>query len=340
MPNWWKNFSWEWLFDNLAARSPTFVKVAVTAGKSFLYYHGMTRAASLTYTTLVAVVPLLILLTSITLAVGFGGFVSDYLPMILDMLNLDWPTEQITSIVQNAEHIPIGRLGIIGGAGLFVTFILAFGSLESNFNVVWEVKTSRTLYRQVQVYTPFLVILAIIIGMFAGFVNHVQDILSMIIVDGFHFSPEVLKVLITAFWFAAFHAASMLLIFLMLYLLPARSLRQKETGKKPPYSKSKLFLSALGITVLAWLCIIIYVKILMLIQTTMVTRMSIFYGSLAFIPLFLFLIFGVWSIILCGNSLVWTICYGEDARKKKWNWNATLEDIHNTASIPSIKHEE
>ena len=332
MPSWWKKFSWEWLFDNIAERAPTFVKVMVVTGKSFLYYHGMTRAASLTYTPRVAVVPLLILLTSITLAVGFGGFMSDYLPFVLDVLNLDWPTEQVQSIVKNAEHIPIGKLGFIGALGLFVTFILAFGSLETNFNVVWEVKTSRTVFRQIQVYTPFLVIFAGFIGMFAGFVNHVQSVLAMIVVDGFHFSPELLKILITAFWYIAFHFASMLLIFLMLYALPARSLRQRETGKAPPYRKRKLFAISLMATIFAWIAINIYVKILMLIQSAMVTRMSIFYGSLAFIPLYLFLLFGVWSIILCGNSLVWTICYWPESSEKKWNWNATLEDVHNEKS--------
>lgn len=329
MPNWWKNFSWEWLFDSIADRSPAFVRVIVVTGKSFLYYHGMTRAASLTYTTLVAVVPLLILLTSITLAVGFGNFMSDYLPIVLDVLNLDWPTEPIIDIVKNAEHVPIGKLGFIGALGLFVTFILAFGSLETNFNVVWEVKTSRTLIRQIQVYTPFLVIFAGFIGMFAGFVNHVQDVLTMIVVDGFHFSPELLKIIITAFWYIAFHFSCMLLIFLMLYALPARSLRQRETGVPPPYRKRKLFGVSLMATIFSWIAINIYVKILMLIQTAMVTRMSIFYGSLAFIPLFLFLVFGVWSIILCANSLVWTICYWPESSQKKWNWTATLEDVHN-----------
>lgn len=328
MSKWWKNFSWERLFDALAERSPKFVKIMVVTGKSFLYYHGMTRAASLTYTTLVAVVPLLILLTSITLAVGFGGFMSDYLPMILDMLNLDWPTEQVTAIVQNAEHIPIGKLGFIGALGLFVTFILAFGSLETNFNVVWEVKTSRTVYRQIQVYTPFLVILAGIIGLFAGFVNHVQNVLSVIIVDGFHFSPELLKIMITAFWYTTFHIAAMFLIFLMLYALPARSLR-KKSDKPLPYTRRKLLVMSIVSTIISWIVINIYVKILMLIQSAMVIRMSIFYGSLAFIPLFLFLLFGVWSIILCGNSLVWTVCYWPEAKVKKWNWNATLEDVHN-----------
>ena len=320
MPNWWKNFSWEWLFDSIAERSPSFVKVIVVTGKSFLYYHGMTRAASLTYTTLVAVVPLLILLTSITLAVGFGGFMSDYLPIIIDGLNLDWPTEQIIDIVQNAEHIPIGKLGFIGALGLFVTFILAFGSLESNFNVVWENKVSRPLHKQIRIYTPLLLIFAGIIGLYAGFVNHMQNALSIIVVDGLHFDQSVLKRLINAFWYLTFHGAFLLIIFLTLYALPARP-------DPKNYTKKKLLVSSIGITILAWICIIIYVKILMLIQTTMVTRMSIFYGSLAFIPLFLFLLFGVWSIILCGNSLVWTICHWPAVSAKNWRWEGNTDGL-------------
>jgi hypothetical protein len=90
MPDWFTNFSWERMFDAIAARSVTPVKIAIIAGKSFLYFHGLTRAAALTYTTFLAVVPLLILLTSITIAVGFGNFVSDYLPHLLNILNLDW----------------------------------------------------------------------------------------------------------------------------------------------------------------------------------------------------------------------------------------------------------
>ena len=113
MPDWFTNFSWERMFDAIAARSVTPVKIAIIAGKSFLYFHGLTRAAALTYTTFLAVVPLLILLTSITIAVGFGNFVSDYLPHLLNILNLDWPIDPIIAIVKNAEHVPIGKLGFM-----------------------------------------------------------------------------------------------------------------------------------------------------------------------------------------------------------------------------------
>lgn len=313
MFKWFKEFTWEGFFDNIAAKSPTFIKIAVVAGKSFLYYHSLTRAAALTYTTMLAVIPLLILLTSITLAVGFGNFISDYLPHLLDMFSLDWPTEPIVALIENAEHVPIGKLGFIGAAGLFITFIFAFGSLESNFNVVWENKISRTMWKQTAIYTPFLLMLAGFIGLFAGFVNHVQEVLSIIIIDGFHFSPSFLNLLINAFWYVSFHSILLLFIFLMLFALPSRP-------DKKGYTRRKLFWSSFLVTFLAWISIFIYVKILMLIQSTMVTRMSIFYGSLAFIPLVLFLLFGIWVIILCGNSLVWTICHWPEAGEKKWNW--------------------
>ena len=298
----------------MAARSPAFFKIIVVTGKSFLYYHGLTRAASLTYTTFLAVVPLLILLTSITLAVGFGNFISDYLPHLLDMFGLDWPTDPIVDIVNNAEHVPIGKLGFIGALGLFVTFILAFGSLESNFNVVWKNKISRTLLRQIQIYTPFLIICAGFIGLYAGFVNHVQNIMSTIIIDGFHLSGSFLKFLISFVWKISFQAVAILMIFLVLYALPSR-----PKGIHA-YTRRKLFWSSVLATAVSWVAILVYVRILMFIQTAMVLRMSIFYGSLAFIPLVLFLVFGIWSIILCANSLVWTICHWPEAYEIKWNW--------------------
>ena len=321
MPDWFKNFSWERIFDSIAEKSPSPVKVAVTAGKSFLYYHGLTRAAALTYTTFLAVVPLLIMLTSITIAVGLGGFMSDYIPHFFEVLQLDWPTEPLLELIRNAEKIPIGRLGFIGAVGLFITFILAFGSLESNFNVVWENKISRTLLRQIEIYTPFFLLVALSIGLFTGFVSHLQDIIKTVVVEGFHFSPDVTLSLINVFWNFSFQGTAMLFIFLMLYALPSR-----PKGPKP-FTRKKLFLSSLGVTILAWVCITIYVKILVIIQTTLVTRMSIFYGSLAFIPLVLLLVFGVWTIILCGNSLVWTICYWPEAGRRIWNWKGGASNL-------------
>jgi membrane protein len=73
--------------------------------------------------------------------------------------------------------------------------------------------------------------------------------------------------------------------------------------------------------------IYLYINIISTIQTSLFARFSRFYGSLAFIPLLLFLVFGIWTIILFANSLVWAICNWTEADKKIWNWTKTENNL-------------
>lgn len=303
--------SLEEIIDSYAAKSPIFVRIGVISTKSFLYYHGMMRAAALTYTTFLAAIPLIILLTAIALAIGLGNFFTDYLPYFNQVFSWDFPMEELMPILANAEHIPLGKLGIVGSATLFVTFLLAIGSLETNFNVVWENKTSRKLFHQILVYTPILIVFGGFIGIFAGVVNHVQNTMSLIVIEGLHFSEKDLGILINAFWWGALNFGIILIIFLMLFALPSRPIK---------IPKKKLLITSIFTSILSWIAIYIYSLILLLVQSTLIIRMSLFYGSLAFIPLMLLFVFGVWSIILYANSLVWTICTWPDSSNKTWNW--------------------
>lgn len=301
----------EEIIDSYAAKSPIFVRIGVISTKSFLYYHGMMRAAALTYTTFLAAIPLIILLTAIALAIGLGNFFTDYLPYFNQVFSWDFPMEELMPILANAEHIPLGKLGIVGSATLFVTFLLAIGSLETNFNVVWENKTSRKIFHQILVYTPILIVFGGFIGIFAGVVNHVQNTMSLIVIEGLHFSEKDLGILINAFWWGALNFGIILIVFLMLFALPSRPIK---------IPKKKLLITSIFTSILSWIAIYIYSLILLLVQSTLIIRMSLFYGSLAFIPLMLLFVFGVWSIILYANSLVWTICTWPDSSNKTWNW--------------------
>jgi len=303
--------SLEEIIDSYAAKSPIFVRIGVISTKSFLYYHGMMRAAALTYTTFLAAIPLIILLTAIALAIGLGNFFTDYLPYFNQVFSWDFPMEELMPILANAEHIPLGKLGIVGSATLFVTFLLAIGSLETNFNVVWENKTSRKIFHQILVYTPILIVFGGFIGIFAGVVNHVQNTMSLIVIEGLHFSEKDLGILINAFWWGALNFGIILIVFLMLFALPSRPIK---------IPKKKLLITSIFTSILSWIAIYIYSLILLLVQSTLIIRMSLFYGSLAFIPLMLLFVFGVWSIILYANSLVWTICTWPDSSNKTWNW--------------------
>ncbi|HHX14707.1 MAG TPA: YihY/virulence factor BrkB family protein [Fibrobacter sp.] len=303
--------SLEEIIDSYAAKSPIFVRIGVISTKSFLYYHGMMRAAALTYTTFLAAIPLIILLTAIALAIGLGNFFTDYLPYFNQVFSWDFPMEELMPILANAEHIPLGKLGIVGSATLFVTFLLAIGSLETNFNVVWENKTSRKIFHQILVYTPILIVFGGFIGIFAGVVSHVQNTMSLIVIEGLHFSEKDLGILINAFWWGALNFGIILIVFLMLFALPSRPIK---------IPKKKLLITSIFTSILSWIAIYIYSLILLLVQSTLIIRMSLFYGSLAFIPLMLLFVFGVWSIILYANSLVWTICTWPDSSNKTWNW--------------------
>ncbi len=306
---------WDVFIDAITAKCPGFVKIAVVAGKSFFYYHGFTRAASLTYTTFLAAIPFLILLTSIAIYVGFGSLLSDYWPLLESVKPFEKLVVNLRPILENAEHVPVKELGLIGVSGLFITFMLAIGSLEINFNVVWENKTSRTFLHQCLAYSPILVVSAGFIGIFTGFAKNMHSLCERLLVQDLHFGQEFMDALQGVFWFTSVNVLAYLVIFLMLWALPSRP---------ASYPKKRLIPTCFLAALIALAAIYIYSFVISQIQSALFERYSLLYGSLAFIPLLLLLVFGIWSIILCANSLVWTICNWPHARKRKWNWTNKL----------------
>ncbi len=310
--------SFEERVDILTHHWPTSLRMVIIATKSFLYYHGTIRAAAMTYTSFLAIIPLLILLTAITLALGLGTFLSDYLPILNTLFSLRLPLDNIMPILENAETISLSKLGIIGSISLFVTFILAIGNLETNLNVVWENKTSRSVAKQLIAYTPLLMLGAIGIGLFAQFIKQFKKALLEIALGGVGLPVSYIGTFLEAFWGIILNIVIILLIFAAIYLLPFR---------KGLISYKKLFMPSLGVSVGIWAANYGYLMILVSLQTRLFTRMSLFYGSLAFIPLVLLFVFGFWAIILYGNSLVWTIYNWPDSRKKRWNWIGTQGNL-------------
>lgn len=309
-----ESISIEERIDILTHHWPRFFRWFVIATKAFLFHHGTIRAAALTYTSFLAVVPLLILLTTITLAMGMGSFFSDYLPILDHLLSLNLPLDSIMPLLQNAEHISLQSLGLIGSLGLFITFILAIGSLEINMNVVWENQISRPVLKQIFAYIPLLLILAGSFGAFAAVIGHTKTILLQIAIDNSFISVHSVGAMIKIFWIIDFNIVVLLLIFFAMYLLPFR---------KGQVSYKRLLLPSLGASVAVWAATYIYLIALIILQTNLITRMSLFYGSLAFIPLVLLFAFGFWAIMLYGNCLVWTIYDWPHSAQKEWNWIGT-----------------
>ena len=305
--------------DIITHHWPSPLRVVLIATKSFLYYHGTIRAAAMTYTSFLAVIPLLILLTAITLALGLGTFFSDYLPVLNGLFSLNLPLDRIMPLLQNAETISLSNLGLIGSISVFVTFILAIGNLETNMNVVWENKVSRSIPKQLIAYTPLLLLGAGGIGLFAKFVSQFKETLLQIAIGGHGLPVNYVGTVIEAFWVIALNVVIIPLLFAAIYLLPFR--------RVDDISYKKLFLPSIGVSIAVWAANYTYLLILVKLQTNLFTRMSLFYGSLAFIPLVLLFVFGFWAIVLYGNCLVWTIYNWPNVAKKHWNWVGTKGNL-------------
>lgn len=134
--------------------------------RNFVGHRGLVRAASLSYTTLLALVPL----TALVLAVSKGLLSSqdaEFLPRLIDrFLNYAVPQLQYLSaaeasaarqdvfarIQEAIERINAGALGVFGAVTLVSVGITLLSAVESALNNVWGVARGRSLGRRVVYY--------------------------------------------------------------------------------------------------------------------------------------------------------------------------------------------
>ena len=259
--------SFEQRIDILTHNWPVPLRMLIVSTKAFLFYHGTIRAAAMTYTSFLAVIPFLILLTAISLSLGLGSFFNMYLPVLDQFFSLGLPLDDIMPLLENTEHIHLRTLGVIGSVSLFVTYLFAIGNLESNMNVVWENQTSRPFVKQFAAYTPLLLLAAIGFAVFAMFVNHVKSGLFFIASNTELLTAETVPQVMSTFWTFSINFVFIALIFFTLFLLPCR---------KHQYSYKKLFWPVLLVSVAIWVCTCGYLVILVILQKSLVTRMSLF----------------------------------------------------------------
>lgn len=257
----------------------------------FINHHNFTRASALTYTTLLAVVPTLILIHSIAGAFGIIDTAINLLPTFNEHLQLGLPIDQLLPILSQAENIRLGQLGLVGSIGLFITFIAAMENLETNMNVTWHVKNNRNLLRKVLLAIPFLIFMGVVLGSITGLLGYLAYWMELLKDYG-------MGMLEQNHWnwmqswsiFIGFHGMLWFCLYLLYRIVP-------YTTVEPKYA----MISALTTTIL----VRIFIWISIAVQSLFFSRFSLFYGSLAFLPLIMLLIYCIWSLILFGNALCW-----------------------------------
>lgn len=131
------------------------------------------RAGSLTFITVLSIVPLLAFAFSVAKGLGaYDTLQADVIQPFLDeaFSGGDTPDEGGTEVRANLEHLftivddtDVSQLGGFGLAILVYTVLKLLGSIERTFNDVWGVRRSRTLVRRVSDYLSICVVVPILL---------------------------------------------------------------------------------------------------------------------------------------------------------------------------------
>lgn len=272
---------WQDSSDSLKVRS---VKVLNISVRTFMDSDLQSRAASLTYSTLLAIVPAFALL----FAIGRGFNLQD---LIVNELYKFFPAQHqamATAITFVDSYLKQASQGVFVGIGivfLLWTLISLLSNIENEFNNLWGVKQGRTLYRKVTDYTAICLLVPILMVCAAGINVFMSTMFDVLFGDLAH-SAGISFIL---------DCAPFLLVclaFTLSYLLiPNTTVNLK-------YAAISGVISGIAFQV---------VQILFVNGTVYVTKYNAIYGSFAFLPLLLIWLQISWLILLFGCTLTFAM---------------------------------
>lgn len=114
------------------------------------------QAASLAYSTLIAIVPMLAIGVSVLKLFGASNFLQTTLAQLLKPLG----SEGILWAHRTATFVSHVRVGVIGGVGMVFLLITAFSlvrKVETGLNVAWQITSPRSMINRAAEYLAILV---------------------------------------------------------------------------------------------------------------------------------------------------------------------------------------
>lgn len=243
----------------------------------------MTQASALTYSTLLAIVPILAVVFAIARGFGYNKYIEI------------WFRESLSTQPQVADVI-VGfvnsylvhtQSGIFLGVGLIFmlyTVLMLVNNVEETFNQIWQVSNSRPIIRSITNYLAMFFLFPIIIIVSTGlsiFMETIADSMNGFVILGsavhwlFNFSPYML----------------MSLLFIILYVYMPNTDVRISSAIVPG------ILAGIAMQVLQ----LVYIH-----SQIWVTGYNAIYGSFAALPLFMLWIQISWTICLFGAQLTYT----------------------------------
>ena len=239
------------------------------------------KAAALTYSTLLSIVPILAILFGIARGFGFDNLLKEQVEQGL-LGGATEPTKYIFQFVDSYLSQTTG--GVFLGVGLIAllwTFISLVDNMESIFNDIWYVKKNRTAYRKVTDYFSMLILMPILIIISGGLSIFISTLFSKI--EGYALLAPMVKFLIRLVPYVFSW-----LMFTALYIF------MPNTKVKFLYALIAGFIAGFMFQAFQYL----YIS-----GQVWVSRYNAIYGSFAALPLFLLWLQVSWTICILGAQL-------------------------------------
>lgn len=259
------------------------VKIASLAIRFFTTKRVMNQAAALTYSTLLAIVPILAVVFAIARGFGYNKYIEVWFRNAFS--SQPQVAEVLISFVNS--YLVHTKSGIFLGVGLvfmLYTVMMLVNNIELTFNSIWQVKKKRSIFRTITDYTSMFFLFPILIVVSSGLSLFLATMANSI--DDFLLLGSTIKFLIDA---APYFLMCML--FIALYVLMPNTHVKVKNAIVPGV------LAGIAMQVVQF----VYIH-----SQIWVTGYNAIYGSFAALPLFMLWVQISWTICLFGAELTYT----------------------------------
>lgn len=262
------------------------IKTLNLSVRSFLDSDLQSRAAGLTYRTILALVPALAILFAIGRGFGFHKLLQtqifSYFPAQREALETTFGFVE-AYLAQSSEGIFVG----IGIMMLLWTMISLMNNIESTFNTIWGIKRGRTILRKITDYTSMLLILPVLMICASGLSIFMTSTLQNLL--DFEFMSPLLSFLFKC----ASYIFTWLFFAAVFMLIPNTKVKFRNAFIAGVFSGTAFM-------ILQWLFVS---------GQLYVSKYNAIYGSFSFLPLLLIWIQFSWVVVLSGIA----ICYSSQS---------------------------
>ena len=141
------------------------IRIIILSTEQFNSNRIVVRASALTYSTLLSIIPILAILFAIARGFGFDSILEG---LFRDNMSSHQAELVITWINSYLQHAKSGVFIGVGVVMLLWTILILTDNIERSFNMIWQVKRPRTVFRKITDYFSMILLLPLLIVFSSG----------------------------------------------------------------------------------------------------------------------------------------------------------------------------